>query len=166
MATEKKYFQDYMPGGTCFGCGTANPHGLQIRSFWQDETATCIWQPEQKHQGWTNLTCGGVIATLVDCHCIATAMATAIRNENREMDSEPKYLFATGSINLTFLKPSPIDQTLELRAHVTQIKYEKKYTVACEVYAGKEKTAHAQVITLLVYRSDRPEEANEVFRVK
>ena len=165
MATEQKYFQDYMPGNTCFGCGSANPHGLHIHSFWQGDKAVCHWQPETHHQGWANLTCGGIIATLVDCHCIATAMATAIRNENRSMDSEPRYLFATGTINLSFLKPSLVSDALQLQAQVTQIKYDKKYTVECDVFANQQKTAHAQGIALLVYRSDKPEQASEHFRL-
>ncbi|MDH3326640.1 MAG: PaaI family thioesterase [Gammaproteobacteria bacterium] len=161
---EKQYFQDYMPGNTCFGCGSDNEKGLKIRSYWQDDIATCLWKPEPHHLGWAGLTCGGVIASLVDCHCIATAMATAIKNENRSLDSEPKYLFATGSINITYLKPTPIDQTMCLKAKVIKVKNEKKYTLECDVFVGEEKTATAQVVALLVYRSDRPDEAPAVFK--
>jgi hypothetical protein len=159
-----EYFQDFMPGDTCFGCGPANPHGLKIRSYWDGEIAKCVWSPQPYHEGWANLTCGGVIATLVDCHCINTAMATAVRNEKRALGSEPSYLFATGSINLRFLKPSPVDQPIELQAHVTAIKNEKKYSLSCDVFVNGEKTADAQVIALLVYRSDRPEEAAPAFK--
>lgn len=152
-----------MPGNTCFGCGTDNPNGLHIRSFWDGEIATCLWHPQKHHEGWSALTCGGIIATIVDCHCIATAMATALRNENRPLDSEPYYLFATGSMNITYLKPTPIDAVLRLEAQVKQIKNERKYTIACHVLAGDDKTATADVVALLVYRSDRPEQAPEIF---
>jgi len=148
----------------CFGCGTSNEQGLQIRSYWDGEIAKCIWQPKPIHQGWANLTCGGVITTIVDCHCIATAMATALQNENRALASEPHYVFATGSINIRFLKPSAITQGIELHARVTNIKAEKKYSLNCDVLVGNEKTADAQLIALLVYRSDRPDEAPDAFR--
>jgi len=162
--TDKQIFQDYMPGDVCFGCGNNNDHGLKIRSFWQDDIALCYWKPQQYHEGWAGLTCGGIIASLVDCHCIATAMATAIKNESRELNSEPHYLFATGSLNITYLKPTPIDAEMRLEAQVTRIKNEKKYTLSCNVYVGDEQTAKADVIVLLVYRSDKPDEAPDVFK--
>jgi len=163
--TQKQYFQDFLPGKDCFGCGNENDHGLQIKSYWDGEVAKCQWQPETFHVGWGKLTCGGIIATIIDCHCIATAMATAYRNENRSLDSEPRYLFATGSMNIRYLKPADIGKPLELRAQVTQIKNDKKYTIACDVYVDNEKTADAQVIALLVYRSDRPDESPDAFRI-
>ena len=161
---DTQYFQDYMPGDVCFGCGTANDKGLKIRSYWDGDVARCDWKPQTHHQGWAGLTCGGVISSLVDCHCIATAMATAIKNEGRPLDSEPHYLFATGNLNITFLKPTSIDANMRLEAQVTRIKNEKKYTVECNVFVGDEQTAKAEVIALLVFRSDRPDEAPAVFR--
>jgi acyl-CoA thioesterase FadM len=162
--TDSAYFQDYMPGDRCFGCGTANNQGLQIKSFWDGDIAKCRWQPQPHHEGWLHLTCGGIIATVVDCHCIATAMATAYRNEQRALGTEPQYLFATGSINIRFLQPASVSDPIELHAQVTQIKNDKKYTLECDVFVNGEKTADAQVITLLVYRSDRPAEAPAAFR--
>ena len=163
--SDRQYFQDYLPGTTCFGCGNSNEQGLQIKSYWDGDVAKCQWQPQKHHVGWAHLTCGGIIATIVDCHCIATAMATAFRNENRPLESEPKYLFVTGSLNIRYLKPAAVDKPMELHAHVTHVKNSKKFTVVCDVYVDNEKTADAQVIALLVYRSDRPEESPEVFRV-
>ena len=155
---DREYFQDYMPGDIRFGCGTANPEGLKIRSFWEGNDGVCLWQPDERFQGWGGITCGGIIATLIDCHCMATAMATAIRNENRPLSSEPHYRFATGSLHIRYLKPTPIDQPLTLRAHVTEIKDTRKYILACDLYVGSVKTVEATVVGVLVYRSDQPEE--------
>ena len=162
----KEYFQDFMPGDRCFGCGSANSHGLQIKSYWDGEIAKCHWQPQPYHEGWLHLTCGGIIATVVDCHCIATAMATAYRNEQRTLNSEPHYLFATGSINIRYLKPANVADAMELQAHVVSIKDDKKYTLHCDVLVNGEKTADAQVVALLVYRSDHPEQAPQAFRLQ
>ncbi|NOZ51874.1 MAG: PaaI family thioesterase [Gammaproteobacteria bacterium] len=164
MKVDKHYFQDYMPDKLCFGCGASNEQGLQIRSYWDGEIAKCRWQAKPCHQGWANVTCGGIIATIVDCHCIATAMATAMRNENRALGSKPDYLFATGAMNIRFLKPSAITQTIELHAHVSNIKGEKKYSLSCDIFVNNEKTAEAQLVALLAYRSDRPDEATKAFR--
>ncbi|MGH8581460.1 MAG: PaaI family thioesterase [Gammaproteobacteria bacterium] len=162
---EREIFQDYMPGAVCFGCGENNPAGLKIQSFWEGDEGVCLWQPDERHQGWEGITCGGIIATLIDCHCMATAMATAVRNENRPLSSEPRYRFATGSLNIRFLKPTPIVQPLLLRAHVTEIKDARKYTLACDLYADNVNTvAAAVVVGVLVYRSDRPWEGPGGFK--
>ena len=165
MPEDKTIFQNYMPGNVCFGCGTHNPDGLHIQSYWQDDIAVCQWQPQTQYQGWQNLTCGGVIATIVDCHCIATAMATAKRNEHKPLNSEPHYLFATGTMTIKYLLPTPINKNVEFKAWVTDIKNDKKYTLHCDVYAEQEKTVEAEVVALLVYRSDKPEQANKYFQV-
>ena len=146
------FLQQYMPGDICFGCGHSNADGLQIKSYWQDDYCICDWQPELKHQGWPDIVCGGIIATLIDCHCMSTAMATAIRNENRAMDSEPHYRFATGTLNIKYLKPTPIATPVTLKAKVTNIKDARKYTLHCDVFAENLKTVEATVIAFLVFR--------------
>ncbi len=138
-----------------FGCGHSNTAGLQIKSYWQGDDCVCIWQPEIKHQGWPGITCGGIIATLIDCHCMASAMATAIRNENRPLGSKPEYRFATGTLHIKYLKPTPIASPLTLKAKVTQIKNKRIYTLHCDVSAEKQKTVEAEVIAFLVYSSDQ-----------
>ena len=148
------FFQKYMPGDVCFGCGHSNADGLQIKSYWQGDNCVCFWQPEKKHQGWPGITCGGIIATLIDCHCMASAMATAIRNENRPLGSEPEYRFATGTLHIKYLKPTPIALPLTLKAKVTHIKNERIYTLHCDLFAENQKTVEAEVTAFLVYSSD------------
>lgn len=154
-ATEVDFFQKYMPGDVCFGCGQENSQGLRIRSYWDQNECVCVWTPEQKHQGWPGLTCGGIIATLIDCHCMACAMATAHRNENRPLGSEPAYRFATGSLKIKFVQPTPIRSPLTLRSQVVNIRKERIYTMRCDIFSENEKTVEAEVIAFLVYRSDQ-----------
>ncbi len=154
------YFQHYMPGDVCFGCGESNPAGLHIHSYWQGDEAICKWKPQKIHEGWDGVTCGGIIATLIDCHCMATAMATAIRNEGRELGSEPHYRFATGAMNIKYLAPTNNEKEIEVRAHVTEVKNKKKYTLDCGVYVDGEKTAEAIVVAFLVHRSDQIDEGS------
>jgi len=152
--TTQSCFQDVMPGDECFGCGGNNSQGLQIKSYWQDDVAICEWQPQTHHQGWAGLTCGGIIATLVDCHCMATAMAYAIREEGRALDSEPYYRFATGSLSVRFVKPTPVNAPLLLTARVMEVKGKRKYRLSCEVSVAGQVTAEAEVVAFLVWRSD------------
>ncbi len=153
-----------MPGDVCFGCGGANPFGLKIRSYWEYDQAVCDWRPDARYQGWSGVTCGGIIATLVDCHCMATAMATAVRNEGRALGSEPYLRFATGNLNIRYLKPTPIDRPLRLVARVTDITEARLYTVDCALFSQGTKTVEATVLAVLVYRSDRPARAGDAFK--
>lgn len=150
----EEYFQDFMPENVCFGCGIHNPDGLQIKSYWEGEEAVCIWQSEEKYHGWPKLMNGGVIATLIDCHCMGSAMAHAYKSEGRSLDSEPEYRYATGTLNIKYLKPTPNDKPVELRAKILEVK-ERKTTLHCDLYCEEVKTAEAEVIAIRVFDSSR-----------
>ena len=61
-SAQEDFLQKHMPGEVCFGCGQENPHGLKIRSVWEGDDCVCTWVPEEKHQGWPGITCGGIIS--------------------------------------------------------------------------------------------------------
>ena len=153
-ATE--YFQDFMPGNVCFGCGRDNHFGLQISSYWDGEEAVCLWNSEEKYQGWPGILNGGIIASLIDCHCMGTAAAAAYRAEERQLGSDPEYRYATGTLNIRYLKPTPNDKKVELRARVTEIKG-RKTVLHCAFYAGGQMTAEAEVVGIRVYDSSKVE---------
>lgn len=153
------FFQDYMPGNVCFGCGRLNPDGLQISSFWQEETALCVWMPQEKYHGWSNLLNGGILATLIDCHCMCTAMAAALKAEGRDLGSEPHYRFATGTINVRYHKPTYVDQPVLLQATVREIK-SRKVTLFCQSWSADALTAEAEVIAIRVVDSSTQAHGN------
>ena len=146
------YFQDYMPGNVCFGCGAEHPEGLQIKSFWEGETGVCIWQPQEKYRGWAHLLNGGILATLIDCHTMCTAMAHAYRTEGRELDTKPVYRYATGTLSVKYLKPTPNNVPITLRANIVEVKG-RKTTLKCEAFSGNLLTAEAEVIAIRVFDS-------------
>lgn len=156
---EKIYFQDYMPENVCFGCGKNNHEGLKIQSYWDGDEAVLIWKPEEKYHGWANLLNGGIMATLVDCHCMCTAMAHAYKIENRDLDSDPIYRYATGTLTIKYLKPTPNDKPVELRAKITEVKG-KKTTLICDFLSDGIKTAEATVIGIRVFDSNDGRENN------
>ncbi|MEM8907599.1 MAG: PaaI family thioesterase [Bacteroidota bacterium] len=148
------FFQDHMPENVCFGCGQNNHEGLQIKSNWEAELSICEWMPETKHHGWPNLLNGGIIATLIDCHCMCTAMANAYRNENRGLYSQPEYRYATGSMQIKYLKPTSNNHLVRLEAKVIEVK-NRKTVLDCTVYSQGVKTVEAQVIALRVFDSSQ-----------
>lgn len=150
--SDKKYFQDYIPGNICFGCGRDNHEGLKISSYWDGDEAICEFNSDPRYQGWKNIMNGGIIATLIDCHTMCTAAAHAYKLEDRDLGSMPQYKYATGTLTVKYLKPTPNNKPLTLKARVTEQKG-KKSTIECEVYVDGVKTAEANVIGIRVYSS-------------
>ena len=149
--SNSKYFQDHMPGNVCFGCGS-NHDGLKIKSYWDGEVAVCQWASKEHFHGWSSLMNGGIIATLIDCHCMGMAIAQSYREEGREMNTLPEYRYATGTLQVKYLKPTPNDH-IELRAHVIEIKG-KKTVMTCELISSKgEVSVTAEVIAIRVFDS-------------
>jgi acyl-coenzyme A thioesterase PaaI-like protein len=155
---DKKYFQNNMPENVCFGCGVNNTEGLHVKSEWIGEESICTWQSEEKYHGWADLMNGGIIATLIDCHCMCTAMAHAYKTENRALDSLPEYRYATGTLNVKYLRPTSNNHPVEIRARVTETK-KKKTVLKCDFYCQGEKTAEAEVIAIRVFDSSQTKES-------
>jgi len=47
----KKAFQDYYSEDLsyCYGCGSLNEKGLQIKSYWDGDESVCIYTPRDYH---------------------------------------------------------------------------------------------------------------------
>jgi hypothetical protein len=132
-----------LPNGTCFGCGSANPDGLQIKSFWSEDGQFVVaqFEPQAKFSsGFKNATYGGLIASLIDCHSNWTAMAFGYKAEGREAGTLPLIASVTGSLGVKYLKPTPMDQPIHLKAWV-EGEVGRKTRVLCEVSADGIVTA-------------------------
>lgn len=144
-----KAFQDYYADNVshCYGCGRLNEHGLQIKSYWQGDEAVCTFQPRPYHTAVPGYVYGGLIASLIDCHGTGTAAAAAYRVDGRAMDTQPPHRFVTASLHVDYLRPTPIDGPLTLRAHVKEIKG-RKVVVAVTLSAGETVCARGEVVTV------------------
>lgn len=105
----------------CYGCGADNKNGLQIKSYWEGDEGVCRWKPQPHHSsGPKDSLNGGVAATLIDCHSVYTAIASAYRAEGREMGEGDEIDAATAKLTVTYLRRTPMDTTLELRSKVVK----------------------------------------------
>jgi acyl-coenzyme A thioesterase PaaI-like protein len=145
----EKSFQDYYPEEYkhCYGCGSKNAHGLHVRSFWDGEESVATFHPEEYHLAFPGYVYGGLIASLVDCHCVGTAAAAAYRAEGREPGTEPAYRYVTGSLHVDYLKPTPLGPPVEVRARVVEIK-ERKVVIEATVYVEGVATAKGKVVAV------------------
>jgi len=97
----------------------------------------------------THFVNGGIIATLIDCHSICTAMAAAYFDEGRPVGSEPTRYFATGSLEISYRRPTPMDAILELEAEIRD-RLERGYVLECRLSAAGKLRAVGQVLALPV----------------
>jgi hypothetical protein len=146
--------QDIWPAGTCFGCGPANPHGLHLKSYWSEDgkEVICTFHPKPEYNaGLPNVMYGGMIACICDCHSVWTGMAEMYRHEGRAHGSAPTLTCVTGSLQVTYIAPTPLDQPIVLRAHVEEISTSgRKAKIYCAVYAGDKQTAEAHVVAVRI----------------
>lgn len=147
--TEEKSFQEHYPEvyQHCYGCGPLNDHGLHIRSYWDGEDGVAEFSPEPHHMAFPGYVYGGLIASLVDCHCIGTAAAAAYREEGRELGSEPKFRYVTGSLHIDYKAPTPLGPKLVIRARVEEIKG-RKTVLSATVSADGAVTATGRVVAV------------------
>jgi acyl-coenzyme A thioesterase PaaI-like protein len=139
--------QDQLPEQPCWGCGPSHPRGLHIKSYWSDDGTVCSWRPGPDHVGWPGVLNGGILAALVDCHCVCTAVVDAYHREQRALDSHPSVAFATGSLSITYLKPVPIDASVELTARISE-RTARTARLECDVTARGELCARAEVVAI------------------
>ncbi|MBC7005945.1 PaaI family thioesterase [Photobacterium sp. BZF1] len=144
-------FQAQIKGNHCFGCGKENPQGLHIQSFWAGEdTAVCQFSPQAYHcAAPTHFLNGGIIATVIDCHCICTAMAGAYRRAGREIGEGEAIWYATGRFSLEYLRPVSINAEIVLKASVIDID-ERNTELECELIANNKTAVRAKLTAVRV----------------
>ena len=131
----------------CYGCGRLNEHGLQIKSYWDGEKAVCRFEPRPYHTAVPGYVYGGLIASVIDCHGTGTAAAAAYAAEGRSMDSDPELRYVTASLHVDYLRPTPIDATMELVGRVTELKG-RKAVVEVTVTINGRICAKGKVVTV------------------
>ncbi len=146
QTTRPRALQDAVPV-QCFGCGTLNESGLQIKSFWAGEEVVCAWRAQPHHIGHPGILYGGMIACVVDCHCIWTASAYAHRARGGDADENPRPLYVTAALSVNYRKPVPIESAIELRARVAEFG-ERKALVKCSVTARGVHCAEAELVAV------------------
>lgn len=154
-----KSFQDYYPESLshCYGCGTNNTHGLHIASFWDGDESIATFHPKEYHLAFPGYVYGGLIASLIDCHCIGTAAAGAYREAGRAPETLPAFRYVTGSLQVDYLKPTPLGPPIVIRARIEEIQG-RKTVVLARVLVEDIVTAKGRVIAVKMPDRLREEE--------
>src|SRR5882724_3213131 len=113
---EKSIQETYAPHNACFGCGPANEKGLHIRSFPRGDEVVATFQPETYQEAFPGMLSGGIIGTLLDCHCNWTATYHLMKQAGA--DHPPCTVTADYTIKL--LRPTPTNDSVFLSAKVAE----------------------------------------------
>jgi uncharacterized protein (TIGR00369 family) len=105
----------------CFGCGTGNPHGLQMKfeSNGNRLRSRLIMQP--RFRGWSNLVHGGVLSTILD----ETMSWTVIRLTGKFM--------LTKGMNIAFKKPVRVGAQLISTGFISEYRDERRVLAVAEI---------------------------------
>jgi acyl-coenzyme A thioesterase PaaI-like protein len=133
----------------CFGCGRHNPHGHQLKSFEQGEEVVAHFTPSEHHIAVPGFVYGGLLASLVDCHAMATAAAAAERAAGRAIGEGPAPRFVTAALHVEYLKPTPLGPPLEIRSSVTT-RTDRKAVVVLTVSVEGQVTVRGEVVAVRI----------------
>lgn len=143
--------QDFYPEdfAHCHGCGRLNPHGLQVKTRWEGEETVTRFTPHPEHVAVPGFVYGGLIASLVDCHAMATASAATERAAGRRIGEREAPRFVTGSLHVDYLLPTPLGPELVVRGRVKSVSG-RRVMVDVTVAAGADVTARGEVMAVLI----------------
>jgi len=132
----------------CFGCGSKNSVGHQLKSYVDGKAVVAHFTPSPYHMSVPGFVYGGLLASLVDCHAMATAASSEIVD-----NLAPR--FVTAVLHVEYLKPTPLGPELEIRGHVTE-RSARKAIVELTVTVDGTVTVRANAVAVRIPRSMEP----------
>ena len=146
--------QDFYPDdfAQCCGCGRLNAKGHALKSFVDGEETVARFTPLPHQISVPGFVYGGLLASLVDCHAMATAAAAAELAAGRQIGEGPAPRFVTAVLHVEYLKPTPFGVELEIRGRVTE-RSERKGVVAVTVSAAGVLTVRGNVVAVRIPQS-------------
>jgi len=142
-----KAIQDLYPPdfAHCFGCGRSNSAGHQLKSYKQGEEVVARFTPAPHHMSVPGFVYGGLLASLIDCHAMATAASA-------EMTEESAPRFVTAALHVDYLKPTPLGPELEILGRIKE-RSERKAIVTLTVCVSGTITARGEVVAVRIPKS-------------
>jgi acyl-coenzyme A thioesterase PaaI-like protein len=142
IAIQDLYPEDF---SHCFGCGTKNGSGHQLKSYIDGEEVVAHFTPLPHYMSVPGFVYGGLLASIVDCHAMATAASSEITD-----NLAPR--FVTAVLHVEYLKPTPLGPELEIRGHVTE-RSARKAVVELTIMAGGVITVRANAVAVRIPKS-------------
>ena len=131
----------------CYGCGRLNTNGLHVKSEWQGDEAVARFHPAPHHIALPGFVYGGLIASLIDCHAMATAAAASMQATGATPGVDQTPRFVTASLHVDYLRPTPLGPELVLRGRATEVG-ERKVLVEVALRADDVECARGRVVAV------------------
>ncbi len=109
----------------CFGCGPANPSGLQMKFFSDDKSVFSRLKVPDHLIGWDNLVHGGVLSTILDEIMSWSAIYLL------------KKMILTKSMTIDFIKPVFEGMELKAEGNVFEKRSNKEAVMQGAIYNAK-----------------------------
>lgn len=147
----EKAFQDHYAEADshCYGCGRNNPHGHQLKSYWDGDETVARFSPRPEYSGGVpDHVYGGLIASLLDCHGAASAAAYTWRETGAEPGAgERPVRYVTASLKVDFRAPTPMGVELTIRGRLRSMEGRKVW-IDLSLSAGERLCASAQMLAI------------------
>ncbi len=142
--------QDTYPDNAshCFGCGTLNDHGYQLKTRSEGEGTVTEFLPEASQTAFAGITYGGLIASVIDCHSAGSAAIFAMRNAGTVVGSEPSPRFVTAHLEVDYLAPTPLDR-MRIVGRLVEMS-DRKVIVESDLLVDGEVTARGSAVLVRV----------------
>ncbi len=143
--------QDYYEAefSVCFGCGRLNKEGHQLKTFLIDNETISKHTPKANQTAINGIVYGGLLASLIDCHGTGSASAFYAQENGIKLVQYNAPRFVTGNLNVSYLKPTPLNKEIVLKGKLKEIKG-RKVIVSIAVYSENSLTVTSEVIALLL----------------
>ena len=128
----------YAPRSICFGCGPANEHGLQLKSFVDGEAVVAEFTPAPHHHAFPGMLNGGIIGALLDCH----SNWTAAHHLMQRGGAEGPPCTVTADFHVKLRRPTPMG-LVKLVARVAEAT-DDRAVIEAELWAGGQLTARCR----------------------
>lgn len=133
----------------CYGCGRLNAYGLHVRSEWQNGVTVARFAAPPHYMAMPGFVYGGLLASLVDCHAMAAAAAAAMSADGKVPGVDPTPRFVTASLQVDYLRPTPLGPALDLKAEATEVG-PRKVVVAVTLHADGVECVRGRVIAVRI----------------
>src|SRR5438132_13471966 len=90
----------------CYGCGRNNSEGHQLKSFVEGDEVVAHFTPSPYHIAVPGFVYGGLLASLVACHFMATAAAPSDLAARRRIGHHEVAPYVTAALHLESLTPT------------------------------------------------------------
>lgn len=140
----------YAPHSICYGCGPANALGFQLKSTVEGEHVIAHYYPKPAHHAFPGVLNGGVIGTLLDCHC--NWAASFYLMQKNALSAPPTVVTSEYTIKLR--RPTPMNKRLTLIASLVSIDGHKVVTSA-EMFCDNKLCATCDAVFIAV-KPDHP----------